>query len=276
MAKKPDSQNPSRARRKAAGREDSPNGSARDANAKDSSRSAAKGKSGSQPSAGARAASAGRKANGASAGGTAKSTRADRTANGKSRAPTANGSSRAPAANGKSRAPAAKGKSRAPTAKGKSRAPTAKGASVARSANGSRRGDSANGNGASHAGVDRTIALTLTSAQIRQILHAAGGVETELASLLDGSVITADALSLETWEGRYRQELDAGSASSSLLRGLLILACFPRDGTRRSVHWVAEHTGMEMSTTHRYIRTLLLLGFLEQDPKTRAYSRVAV
>ncbi|HTZ63084.1 MAG TPA: helix-turn-helix domain-containing protein [Solirubrobacteraceae bacterium] len=268
MAKKPDSQNPSRDRRKAAGREDSPNGSARGANANDSSRSAAKGKSGSQPSAGARAASAGRKANGASAGGTAKSTRRDRTANGKSRAPTANGSSRAPAANGKSRAPTAKGK--------KSKAPTAKGASVARGANGSRRGDSANGNGASHAGVDRTIALTLTSAQIRQILHAAGGVETELASLLDGSVITADALSLETWEGRYRQELDAGSASSSLLRGLLILACFPRDGTRRSVHWVAEHTGMEMSTTHRYIRTLLLLGFLEQDPKTRAYSRVAV
>jgi IclR helix-turn-helix domain len=259
MAKKPDSQNPSRARRKTAGREDSPNGSARGANAKDSSRAAAKGKSGSQPSAGPRAASAGRKANGASAGGTAKSTRADRTANGKSRAPTANGKSRVPTANGK-----------------KSQAQTAKGGSVARSANGSRRGESANGSGASHAGVDTTIALTLTSAQIRQILHAAGGVETELASLLDGSVITADALSLETWEGRYRQELDAGSASSSLLRGLLILACFPRDGTRRSVHWVAEHTGMEMSTTHRYIRTLLLLGFLEQDPKTRAYSRVAV
>ena len=86
--------------------------------------------------------------------------------------------------------------------------------------------------------------------------------------------MTDSVLALETWEGRYRQELDAGSASSSLLRGLLILACFPRDGTRRSVHWVAEQTGMEMSTTHRYIRTLLLLGFLEQDPKTRAYGRV--
>ena len=136
-------------------------------------------------------------------------------------------------------------------------------------------GASANGKSASHASADGTIALTLTSAQVRQILHAAGGGgETELSSLLDGSVMTDSVLALETWEGRYRQELDAGSASSSLLRGLLILACFPRDGTRRSVHWVAEQTGMEMSTTHRYIRTLLLLGFLEQDPKTRAYGRV--
>jgi hypothetical protein len=132
-----------------------------------------------------------------------------------------------------------------------------------------------NGKSASHASADGAIALTLTSAQVRQILHAAGGGETELSSLLDGSVMTADrVLALETWEGRYRRELETGSASSSLLRGLLILACFPRDGARRSVHWVAEHTGMEMSTTHRYIRTLLLLGFLEQDPKTRAYSRI--
>ncbi len=145
---------------------------------------------------------------------------------------------------------------------------------IDRRANGASAGQAANGKSASHASADGTIALTLTSAQVRQILHAAGAGETELSSLLDGSVMTDSVLTLETWEGRYRQELDAGSASSSLLRGLLILACFPRDGTRRSVHWVAEQTGMEMSTTHRYIRTLLLLGFLEQDPKTRAYSRV--
>ncbi len=159
---------------------------------------------------------------------------------------------------------------------GKSRGSATNGKSRAGAANGVRAVRAVNGNGASHAGADGTIALTLTSMQVRQILHAAGGGEAELSSLLDGSVMTADALSLETWEGRYRRELDAGSASSSLLRGLLILACFPRDGARRSVHWVAEHTGMEMSTTHRYIRTLLLLGFLEQDPKTRAYSRVTV
>jgi IclR helix-turn-helix domain len=133
-----------------------------------------------------------------------------------------------------------------------------------------------NGNGATHGSADGAIALTLTSTQVRQIMHAAGGGEADLSSLLEGSVMTDEnsALTLEAWEGRYREELDAGSASSSLLRGLLILACFPRDGSRRSVHSVAERTGMEMSTTHRYVRTLLLLGFLEQDPKTRAYGRV--
>ncbi len=173
-------------------------------------------------------------------------------------------------ANGKvSSRPAAKGKS------GSRQAASLRAAIGGRRAGGASAGRAANGKSASHASADGTIALTLTSAQVRQILHAAGGGETELSSLLDGSVMTADSvLALETWEGRYRRELEAGSASSSLLRGLLILACFPRDGTRRSVHWVAEHTGMEMSTTHRYIRTLLLLGFLEQDPKTRAYSRV--
>jgi IclR helix-turn-helix domain len=132
-----------------------------------------------------------------------------------------------------------------------------------------------NGRDQLRASAEGAIALTLTAAQVRQILHAAGDGEAELSSLLDGSLMMADgALALETWEGRYREELETGSASSSLLRGLLILACFPRDGTRRSVHWVAENTGMEMSTTHRYIRTLLLLGFLDQDPKTRAYGRV--
>ncbi len=120
------------------------------------------------------------------------------------------------------------------------------------------------------------VLLTLTARQVKQIIRAAKGGEAGLSSVLEGSEITeGGVLTLKVWEERYRSELSSGSASSSLLRGLLVLACFPRDGTRRSVHWVASKTGMEASTTHRYIRTLLLLGFLEQDPKTRAYGRVA-
>ncbi|HYM46685.1 MAG TPA: helix-turn-helix domain-containing protein [Solirubrobacteraceae bacterium] len=119
------------------------------------------------------------------------------------------------------------------------------------------------------------IAVTLTTTQVRQVVRAAGRGEAELASLLDGSALgEGGPLSLAVWQRRYREELNAGSASSSLLRGLLVLACFPPDGKLQTVHWVAAQTGMEVSTTHRYIRTLLLLGFLEQDPKTRAYGRV--
>ncbi len=121
---------------------------------------------------------------------------------------------------------------------------------------------------------DAKIALALTSAQIREVVRGARQGEGGLSLVLDGSEIAEDGvLELEAWERRYSKELSTGSASSSLLRGLLVLACFPRDGTMRTVHWVAERTGMEVSTTHRYIRTLLMLGFLEQDQKTRAYGR---
>jgi len=119
------------------------------------------------------------------------------------------------------------------------------------------------------------IALAITPTQVTYVLPGASGGDAGLSCLFDGSAITEEGvLTLGVWERRYRKELSAGSASSSLLRGLLVLACFPRDGTQRTVHGVAEQTGMEVSTTHRYIRTLLLLGFLEQDPKTRAYGRV--
>ncbi|HUB36695.1 MAG TPA: helix-turn-helix domain-containing protein [Solirubrobacteraceae bacterium] len=129
-------------------------------------------------------------------------------------------------------------------------------------------------NGSRTADQDGKIALSLTAGQIRQVVRAARNGEAELSLLLEGSAIDEEGtLALEVWEERYRKELSTGSASSSLLRGLLVLACFPRDGTMRTVHWVAEQTGMEVSTTHRYIRTLLLLGFLEQDQKTRAYGR---
>ena len=59
--------------------------------------------------------------------------------------------------------------------------------------------------------------------------------------------------------------------SRSLLLGLLVFACFPRDGSGLAVSDVAARLEMSPSTTHRYMTTLLAVGLLEQDPRTRRY-----
>ena len=59
--------------------------------------------------------------------------------------------------------------------------------------------------------------------------------------------------------------------SRSLLLGLLVLACFPTDGGALTVTDVAERLDLSPSTTHRYMTTLLSVGLLEQDPRSRRY-----
>jgi DNA-binding MarR family transcriptional regulator len=62
--------------------------------------------------------------------------------------------------------------------------------------------------------------------------------------------------------------------SRSLMLGLLVFACFPADGEALAVTDVATRLELSPSTTHRYMSTLLAVGLLEQDPRTRRY-RVA-
>jgi hypothetical protein len=59
--------------------------------------------------------------------------------------------------------------------------------------------------------------------------------------------------------------------SRSLLRGLMVLASFPADGVGRAVTDVAHDLDMGLSTTHRYVTTLLEVGLLERDPVSREY-----
>jgi IclR family pca regulon transcriptional regulator len=53
--------------------------------------------------------------------------------------------------------------------------------------------------------------------------------------------------------------------SQSLERGLAILACFTPRRPVLGVADIADELGMRRSTTHRYVITLLALGYLEQD-----------
>jgi len=52
--------------------------------------------------------------------------------------------------------------------------------------------------------------------------------------------------------------------SQSLERGLAILSCFTPERPVLGIADIADHLGMSRSTTHRYVITLVALGYLEQ------------
>src|ERR1700686_1043346 len=52
--------------------------------------------------------------------------------------------------------------------------------------------------------------------------------------------------------------------SQSLERGLAILACFTPERPVLGIADIADELGMSRSTTHRYVITLVALGYLEQ------------
>jgi IclR family pca regulon transcriptional regulator len=58
--------------------------------------------------------------------------------------------------------------------------------------------------------------------------------------------------------------------SRSLERGLAILGCFTPEHPLLGIAELAEKLGMSRPTTHRYVSTLVSLGYLEQDV-TRKY-----
>ena len=82
----------------------------------------------------------------------------------------------------------------------------------------------------------------------------------------------ADELDEDSQVGGY---LPIGASdprlSRSLLRGLSLLTCFGRDGGARGIVELAGDAGMSPSTAHRYASTLVELGLLERDPKSRKY-----
>jgi DNA-binding MarR family transcriptional regulator len=110
----------------------------------------------------------------------------------------------------------------------------------------------------------RGITIELTRAQVERVARDAGREE-GLPGLLRG--LDADG----SLAARYRELADSPRLSRSLMLGLLVLAAFPREGGTLTVTDVASKLGMSPSTTHRYISTLLALGLLEQDPRSRRY-----
>ena len=112
------------------------------------------------------------------------------------------------------------------------------------------------------------ITIELTGPQVDRVVRASGG-QSGVAGMLRG--LAGDGALLR----RYEALADSPRLSHSLLLGLLMLASFPPDGSSLSVSDLAGRLAMSPSTTHRYLSTLLAVGLLEQDPRTRRYQLVA-
>jgi DNA-binding MarR family transcriptional regulator len=112
----------------------------------------------------------------------------------------------------------------------------------------------------------RGITIELTGAQVDRVVRDAGQEEGLSGLLRD---LDADG----SLAARYEALADSPRLSRSLMLGLLVFAAFPRDGGTLAVTDVASRLGMSPSTTHRYMSTLLAVGLLEQDPRSRRYRR---
>ncbi|HTA05515.1 MAG TPA: helix-turn-helix domain-containing protein [Solirubrobacteraceae bacterium] len=111
------------------------------------------------------------------------------------------------------------------------------------------------------------IVLELSRSQVARILRAASASGAP-STLLAGAESTVTA---NVDELLALAEADERRLSRSLLSGLLVLACFPLDGSLLGVAQLARRLKMSPSATHRYVTTLVAAGLLERDRETRRY-----
>jgi len=131
-----------------------------------------------------------------------------------------------------------------------------------------------NGRGSGHS-TDGTfddghVMIELSRSQVDQVVRSAGRGGTMavlFAALRSPNWCLADAQQ----EDSQPQQLEDRRLSRSLLSGLLVLSCFPPDGGYLGIADLARMLGMNTSTTHRYVTTLLAVGLIERDPATRRY-----
>jgi DNA-binding transcriptional ArsR family regulator len=112
--------------------------------------------------------------------------------------------------------------------------------------------------------------LELSRAQVAKVMrtaNASGAPSTLLSGLHGpGAPQTGDVEDLMALAEAEERRL-----SRSLLSGLLVLACFPLDGSQLGIAQLARQLKMSPSATHRYVSTLLAAGLIERDSETRQY-----
>jgi IclR-like helix-turn-helix domain-containing protein len=102
----------------------------------------------------------------------------------------------------------------------------------------------------------------------------------QIYEIQDRVAVTGEALGLlsgisdpERFAASVATALGQPGYSHSTLRALLVLSAFPTDGTPRALTDVASEVGLSPATTHRYLRTWLVVGALERDPDSRQCQR---
>src|ERR1700689_2849289 len=95
---------------------------------------------------------------------------------------------------------------------------------------------------------DGPVSIELSPAQVDQVVRraASAGVMSSLFSKLTASQPVFE---------RTPHQFQDRRLSRSLLSGLLLLACFPNDGSWLTNTQAARLTGMNMRTTHSYMAT---------------------
>jgi hypothetical protein len=138
-----------------------------------------------------------------------------------------------------------------------------------------------------------SIAITLSPAQVDEVVRAASqsrapSISALIADSLNapleptgGAAVSASAKGAPQDPDGDGDESQIGGflpigpsdprLSRSLLRGLSLLTCFGPKGSARGIVEIAHDAGMSPSTAHRYASTLVELGLLERDPKSRKY-----
>jgi predicted transcriptional regulator len=120
-----------------------------------------------------------------------------------------------------------------------------------------------------------TITIELSKSQVDKVVRAAGHGGT-MSVLLTALKDPSWMLALESGEWVQPAQMEDRRLSRSLLAGLLVLSCFPADGEYLGIAELARTLGMNTSTTHRYVTTLLAVGLLERDAATRRYRLTAI
>jgi hypothetical protein len=154
-----------------------------------------------------------------------------------------------------------------------------------------------------------SISITLSPAQVDQVVRAAAHGSTPSFSALISTTLSSKRLGVEPGaemssggsvnaealhdraaladaelDGHDQAEAEGNSGrkgyfptyedarlSRSLLRGLSVLTCFGPDNQERGIIELADLLGMSPSTTHRYVATLVELGLLERCTRSRKY-----
>jgi predicted transcriptional regulator len=124
--------------------------------------------------------------------------------------------------------------------------------------------------GAGAQGGREVVTIELSKAQVDQVVRAAGQGGT-MSVLLSALKDPNWSLALDSEDWAYPAQMEDRRLSRSLLSGLLVLSCFPSDGGYLGIAELARMLGMNTSTTHRYVTTLLAVGLLERDSATRRY-----
>lgn len=110
----------------------------------------------------------------------------------------------------------------------------------------------------------RPVTIELSQAQVDRVLgevSGTGNVSLLLSRLADGHRLLDSS----------REILGDRRLSRSLLQGLSMLAAMPMDGGYIGNSELADTLGMTLSSSHRYVTTLMAAGLVEREPTTRKY-----